>query len=232
MSEWWTYRPSDFLMFAPRTYWRLFELHNQAWWPAPVWLVLLGGLALVAAWRWPDLARRWVMGVLAAAWAFCGGAFLWQRYAPINWAATGWALGFGLQALVLALLAVMAVVVARTSPAAVVTAWRGRAALALGAWAVLGHPLLAPAFGRPWGQAEVLVLAPDPTAIATLAALLAWPVPPAAWRGWRLLQALAWALALAWCAISAATLATMGSAQALVLLAAMVVAGVALRGAR
>ena len=33
MSEWWTYRPSDFLMFAPDTYWRLFELHNAAWWP-------------------------------------------------------------------------------------------------------------------------------------------------------------------------------------------------------
>ena len=25
MSEWWTYRPSDFLLFAPRTYYRLFE---------------------------------------------------------------------------------------------------------------------------------------------------------------------------------------------------------------
>ena len=40
MSEWWTYRPSDFLMFAPRTYWRLFELHNEAWWPAQPLLVL------------------------------------------------------------------------------------------------------------------------------------------------------------------------------------------------
>ena len=28
MSEWWTYRPSDFLLFSARTYWRLFELHN------------------------------------------------------------------------------------------------------------------------------------------------------------------------------------------------------------
>ena len=44
MSEWWTYRPADFLMFAPRTYWRLFELHNAAWWPAPP-LLLLAGLA-------------------------------------------------------------------------------------------------------------------------------------------------------------------------------------------
>ena len=28
MSEWWTYTLSDFLLFSPRTYHRLFELHN------------------------------------------------------------------------------------------------------------------------------------------------------------------------------------------------------------
>lgn len=235
MSEWWTYRPSDFLMFAPRTYWRLFELHNQAWWPMPWLLVLLGVVALVAAWRWPGAARRWGMVALAAAWAFCGWAFVLERYAPINWAATGFALGFGLQALVLGLLGAMGLDRGRTRPVPLRAGWRGRVAMALGLWAVLAHPLLAPALGRPWGQAEVLGLAPDPTAIATLAALLAWPVPAQAWRGGRLVQALAWVLTLAWCAVSAATLATMGSVQALVPLAAGLVAlpvAVAGRGAR
>ena len=33
MSEWWTYRPEDFLLFSPRVYWRMFELHNAALWP-------------------------------------------------------------------------------------------------------------------------------------------------------------------------------------------------------
>ena len=41
MSEWWTYRPSDLLMFAPRTYWRLFELHNESLWPMQVLTALL-----------------------------------------------------------------------------------------------------------------------------------------------------------------------------------------------
>jgi len=36
MSEWWTYRPEDFLLFSPRVYWRLFELHNEALWPAQI----------------------------------------------------------------------------------------------------------------------------------------------------------------------------------------------------
>jgi hypothetical protein len=30
MSEWWTYSLWDFLLFSPRTYYRLFELYNLA----------------------------------------------------------------------------------------------------------------------------------------------------------------------------------------------------------
>ena len=36
MTEWESYRLSDFLLFSPRTYWRLFELHNEALWPLPL----------------------------------------------------------------------------------------------------------------------------------------------------------------------------------------------------
>ena len=220
MSEWWTYRPADFLMFAPRTYWRLFELHNAAWWPAPP-LLLLAGLAglvwMLRSLRTASQTRRGGLAPragavgLAAAWAFVAGSFLLQRYAPINWAASAYAGVFFAQALGLAALAAAAGLRAAASPA------RRRTALLLGLWALLGHPLLAPAFGRPWAQAEVFALAPDPTVIATLAFLLAVDAPgrPARWL-WRAL----WLLALAWCAVSAATLWTMGSAQGWVLLAA------------
>ena len=47
MSEWWTYTLSDFLLFSPRTYYRLFEIYNAAIWPAQI--VALGlGLAMPA----------------------------------------------------------------------------------------------------------------------------------------------------------------------------------------
>ena len=47
MSEWWTYRPSDFLMFSPRIYWRLFASINESFWPAqPV--LIVAGLAWLA----------------------------------------------------------------------------------------------------------------------------------------------------------------------------------------
>ncbi len=212
MSEWWSYRPSDFLMFAPRTYWRLFELHNEAWWPAQPVLLLaaLAWLVWLLSRRTPATLRVGIVA-LAAVWVFVGTTFLLARYAPVNWAASGFALGFGLQAAGLAALATGRIRLAST-PA------RHRVATLLWLWAVLGHPLLAIAFGRPWAQAEVIGLAPDPTAIATLALLL-WIEPPAT-RAARTLRHALWALPLAWCAISAATLWTMGSAQGWVMLLA------------
>ena len=48
-----------------------------------------------------------------------------------------------------------------------------RIGLALFLYALAIHPLIAPLTGRPWTQAEIFGLAPDPTAIATLGILLA-----------------------------------------------------------
>ena len=36
MVEWSRYGLEDFLLFSASTYQRLFELHNAAWWPAPL----------------------------------------------------------------------------------------------------------------------------------------------------------------------------------------------------
>jgi hypothetical protein len=94
-------------------------------------------------------------------------------------------------------------------------------ALALGLWALLGHPLLGGMSGRPWHQAELFGLAPDPTALGTLAFLLPLigDAGPARW-----LPSLLRVVPLLWCAASAAMLLTMGSAQGWVVLAALAVA--------
>ena len=47
MSEWWTYCLSDFLMFSPRTYHRLFELANADIWPLQI-VAIAAGLAACA----------------------------------------------------------------------------------------------------------------------------------------------------------------------------------------
>ena len=87
MSEWWTYRAEDFLLFSPRVYWRMFELHNAALWPLHV-LTLAAGLIIILliAWR-PGTWARWLALILAIPWIFVGWSFLWNRYATINWAA-------------------------------------------------------------------------------------------------------------------------------------------------
>lgn len=207
MTEWWSYRPSDFLMFAPRTYWRLFELHNAAWWPAAL-LFLLAALAWLV-WLWRSGTPAWRAGAagLAAAWLFVAIAFTWQRYAPINWAAMAFAAGQ------IALAFVLATLAKRNDLRMAAPGPRRQAAWLMWFWALIVQPLLAPGAGRPWAQAEVIALAPDTTALATLGLLLfaeAASTGATATRWW--LRA-AWALALAWCAISAATLLTMGAAQ-------------------
>jgi hypothetical protein len=217
MAEWWStwasYRPGDFLMFAPRTYWRLFELVNLAWWPAPLALWAAGAAALWASARSrapaaPAWAGRAALGVLALAWACSGHLFLWTRFAPIHWVAGWWAGLFGAAALLLLVLAL-----ARGAMVVAATGLQRRMAWALGAAALL-MPLLAPAAGRPWAQAEVFGLAPDPTALLTLALLLVWHAP-AGWARWAMSGV--WTLAILWCLQSAATLATMGAPEAAVL---------------
>jgi hypothetical protein len=181
MSEWWTYSLSDFLMFSARTYHRQFALVNREWWPLP----------LLACMRRANSARI-AFALLGVAWLWTGWAYHLQRYADINTGAPYFAIGFFVQAALLAWMASR-----RPAPQA-----GGRAGAALVVVA-LAYPVLAPLDGRDWWQAEVFGLAPDPTAVATLGALLAWRAP------WPL-----WLMPLLWCAASSATLHQLHAAQA------------------
>jgi len=211
MSEWWTYRLTSFLLFSPRTYYRTIELYNLAIWPAQL-AGLAIGLAIVALLIAKRNQRdRIIPGLLAACWLWVGWAFLYQRYAQINWVAPWFAAAFALQALLLVVLGVFAKRIVFGLPG------DGKfwIATALVAIAVLGYPLLAPLAARPWTTVETFGVAPDPTAIATIAAL-------ALVRGrirWLLLV-----VPLFWCVLSAATLWAMEDAQAVVVAAAALLA--------
>ena len=205
MSEWWTYSLSDFLLFSPRTYYRLFELYNAAMWPLQI-LALALGVALLAlllrdtAWR-----GRAIAAILAACWLWVAWAYLWQRYDTINWAASYFAVGFAIEALLLIWTGIVRDRLRFLSGAGPV----GAAGLCIFLFALVGYPLIGPLNGRPWRQAEIFGLAPDPTAIAALGVLVAAHRPR-----WSLLI-----IPLIWCAISAATLWTMQSPDAVVVTA-------------
>lgn len=203
MTEWWTYRLSDFLMFSPRTYWRLIELYNREIWPAQLAALAAGLVALWLAASPRASAGRWLAALLALAWLWVGWAFHWQRYATINWAAQYFAVAFAVQAALWVGLGVLHRD-ARPAPAA------GAALPGLG-WllavaGVLLYPLAGLLAGRPWTQAEVFGIAPEPTALASLGLLLAGRPPLSRARRW--LLAVLPALSLL---VGAATLWTLSS---------------------
>jgi len=204
MGDWSTYSLSDFLMFSPRTYWRMIELYQRAVWPGQL-LALGAGLGcLVIALRPTPRSRRVAWVLLSVSWLWVGWAFHAQRYATINWAASYFAVAFALQAMLLGALAWHCTAqnppprgTASTIPATV--GWL------LAAVAVLLFPLVGLAVGRPLVQSDLFGMTPEPTALATLGLL------PALGRGlpahWLWAAAGVPALSLA---IGTATLWTMG----------------------
>ena len=200
MTEWWTYRPQNLLMFSPETYYRQFELLNETYWPLQV-LALAAGTAILALMRrGPRWRGRAVAAVLAASFAFVAWAYFYDRYAAINLAAPIYAWGFAAQAF---LLLTSGVMLGRLTFDALKGAVQ-MTGLALFAFALLLQPLVGPLLGRPWTGVELFGLAPDPTVLATLGALIA-----ADRMRWELLP-----LPLLWCAVTGATLWTMGAPEA------------------
>jgi hypothetical protein len=190
MSEWWTYRVSSFLLFSPRTYFRLHELYNVEIWPAQLVALALGIVMLILLrhpGRWPD---RLVVLIVACSWTWVAWAFHLRRYASINWAATYFAAAFLAEAVLLLWTGVIRARVTFDS-ASSLTQRPGFYVIVF----ALVMPALGPLVGRSWVQSEVFGVAPDPTVVATLGVLLL------ARQRRRFVLAL---IPLLWCALSGA----------------------------
>jgi hypothetical protein len=185
----------------------MLERYNLAIWPAQLAGVAIG-LAIVALLIGKRAHHeRIIAGLLAACWMWIAMAFHYQRYAQINWAATWFALAFACEALLLVVVGVLAgrldLQLARSG-----TLWIATSIVAM---SILGYPVLAPLTGRPWTTAEIFGVAADPTAIASVAVLA------------RVRGRIRWLLLIVpalWCAIAAAMLWAMDAPEALVVLAA------------
>ena len=200
MSEWWSYRLSDLILFSPDVYYRTFALYHQRFWPAElVWLVILV-LAMVAVAnpaRGPAARGRLVVLPFVAAWTWCAIAWHLGSYASINWAAPYFAGAFLVQALLLLWLGLRGGV--QFDLAGV--------RLLIVAMAVIGlsAPLLGLLTAREWNQVEMFGVTPDPTAVATIA-MLRLSNPRAA--------RLALVIPVLWCVVGGFTLWALGSPEA------------------
>jgi len=214
MTEWWTYRLSSFLLFSPRTYFRLHELYNVEVWPLQLAGLVIGVVIIAMAFR--AHSGRAVAGLLAVTWLFVAFAYHLRRYATINWAATYFAAAFAVQAILLLWTGTIRQRLAFAS--------RRRARQRIGflvlLFAVFVQPAVALLAGRSLLQSEYFGVSPDPTITATLGVLLLAHRSP-----WAL-----WIVPLLWCAVSAAFQSMMRSPDALILPVVGVIA-VALAGA-
>jgi len=166
MSEWWTYRLSSFLLFSPRTWYRLHELYNAEIWPAQVAALALGLALFALARRGGGRSGPAAALLLAACWLWVAWAFHLRRYATINFAATWFAAAFAAEALLLVVLGA-----ARGRLVLDANAWR-RPGMWLIAFALLAQPVIGLLTGLSLLQSEYFGVAPDPTATATLGVLL------------------------------------------------------------
>jgi hypothetical protein len=193
MSEWWTYRLSDFLMFTSSTYFRLFELSNRAWFPLQLVFVAASFLTIyyVAHRQKPVVVAAAAM-LYGFAWCWVAWEFHWLRYAPVMLAGPYFAGMFVLQGVALAIGGNFLSAIQERKPAEFRLAW------VLMLFGLVVQPLLAPAFGRPIHQAQLFGIAPDPTVTVTIGFLF---LIRASWQ--------LFVIPLLWCAITAATLSTL-----------------------
>jgi hypothetical protein len=175
VTEWWTYRLSDFLMFSPRTYWRLVENYNRDLWPLHAAAALAGAAVLAMLHGAPRNAGargRWLAALLALAWWVPAGAFLGDRYADIYLGAPWLAAAFALQGLLFAAAGVMGFDPPGAPPGREHSGFPRTAGIAL-AWAgIVAYPSATAAFGL--SRIQMFGLMPDATALATLGVVLAW----------------------------------------------------------
>lgn len=211
-----SYRLHDLLMFSAETYFRLFEVINRQWWPAPAVGALVAWVVFAAA-----LGRRvprHASVLLALAWVAVALLYFREGFAGIHWLGNWWMAGFSLQAL-----AWLAWAVA-VRPTYACGGMQRRLGLGLlgtaAAW-----PFVAIALERPIWQIEIVGFAPDPTVLMSLG-LLSTLQPS---RRWALGLSV---VPLGWCVFSGATLWTMAQPHALVLPLAGAATACALAGLR
>ena len=168
MPDWVAYSLDDFLLFSPRTYWRMISLYNQAYWPLSVGLAI-SAITLVTLESTQKHRLQFAQALLfAAIWVFIGWQFFQIRYSTINWVAAYWAALFYVQATLILIIAL------RNLRTQTLTQRINSSTLSkpIIVYGVVIHPLWAFVWDRSLWTADLFGLGPDSIAIATVGLFL------------------------------------------------------------
>jgi len=141
-------------------------------------------------------AARTIAGIFAVLWAFVAWAFLWKRYASINWRR---AISHGCSP------SKRCSWQAHRSTQSRLRRQRG---VGLSCFSLAVYPMLAPLWGRGWSRRKCSAWAPIRRMLATLGLLLLAEQPP---------PLVTLVVPLAWCLMSGALLWAMGSPEVWIL---------------
>jgi len=168
MEDWLSYSLHDLLIFSEQAYFRLFELSNQALWPFQVPLLISALLVMRLTRSRHEYARHIILLWLSLIWLFVGLWFLSMFYSQINILAKPLSYLFIIESV---LLAVSGMMTHRNTMYASANRWKILAWLLL-IYAYFLHPISVLVWERKLTGVELVTVAPDPTAIATIGFLL------------------------------------------------------------
>ena len=168
MGELTSYSLSDFILFSDKIYYRQFELYNHAIWPLHLISILFSLVIIYTLWKKPVWAGHVIAVLLTFSWVWVAWAFLYAYFYQIHVVANWYALGFVLQAGLIAWFGI----IKNQFTLAEVSHTKIKIGLVLVFISLILYPFIALFTGRSWLQFEMFSLTPDPTVLATIAILV------------------------------------------------------------
>lgn len=162
----------DFLIFSPDSYFKLFELSNQALWPIHIVIALLAMAAVFFSLKQKENTWRLIFAWLGLIWIFVGYWYFKLHYSQISTYAHILSYIFWFEAFLLLLIAFYG----KNNSVTEQFNWRFYLGGSLILYGLILHPIIAKLW---WKQnvfgMEFFSIAPDPTAIATIGFLVFLP---------------------------------------------------------
>ena len=166
----------DLLIFSPESYFKLFEISNQALWPFQLPLLLLALLAIALIYKRPHFTSKLIYSGLGLIWVFVAYWYFNLHYSQISTYAHYLAYAFYAQACLLFMFAFFSNSESINFEQTNYQKLPLVLGVALITYGLIIHPIVSILiWNQPLIRVELFSIAPDPTAIASIGFILLLP---------------------------------------------------------